>query len=239
MWQFITRWHRRFGIISALFVIMLVITGLMLNHTDRLSLDSRYMQNDFLLDLYNIHPAEEPLGFRVNNYWISKVGERIYFANKEIADDIENLTGAVSVGDEIIVAFDNELLILSNAGEMIERLGGSEGVPSGMRGIGITDSDELVIKGSHGDYLVDLHNLDWHEEKYIHANWSVAEILPGELQADLMQLYRGKGLPVERVVLDMHSGRLFGAWGIYIVDVAALLFFLLAVTGIWMWCKKP
>jgi uncharacterized iron-regulated membrane protein len=40
------------------------------------------------------------------------------------------------------------------------------------------------------------------------------------------------------VLLDLHSGRIVGGWGIYLVDIIALLFIIIAITGIWMWWYK-
>jgi len=62
--------------------------------------------------------------------------------------------------------------------------------------------------------------------------------LPPELEEKLMQAYRGSGLSLERVILDLHSGRIVGQWGVYVVDGAALLFLALVITGLWMWMKQ-
>lgn len=238
LWQTIHKWHRRIGIIAALFVIMLVVTGIMLNHTGSLGLDSSYVKNNLLLDLYEINPATPPAGFKVADHWISQVGERIYFNEHELSDNVERLIGAVALRDDIVVGFDGRLLLLTGDGQVIERLTGTQGVPAGMRAIGKTADEHLVIRGAHGDYQVNLDSLDWHEEKFIHAGWSEHEPLPAKLQGDLLQLYRGTGLPLERVMLDLHSGRIAGSWGIYIVDAAAILFFILALSGIWMWFQR-
>ncbi len=63
-------------------------------------------------------------------------------------------------------------------------------------------------------------------------------VLPTGLEQDLLYLYRGKGLSLERLLLDLHSGRLLGNAGVYIVDVAALLFIFLALSGSWMWWRR-
>ena len=39
-------------------------------------------------------------------------------------------------------------------------------------------------------------------------------------------------------MLDLHSGRILGSWGVYLVDAAAILFMLLAITGVWLWGKR-
>lgn len=238
MWQLIQKWHRTIGIIAALFVILLVITGLMLNHTDYLKMDESFVQNRLLLKMYNINPPTEPAGFPVNVHWISQVGERLYFNQKEIESDIQKLIGVVITEGNYLVAYDDHLLLLTRQGDVIERFGGAEGVPAGMRAIGTMEDNEVVIRGAHGDYLVDLDALHWHERDYVDADWSKPDTIPRDLLSSLLQLYRGKGLTLERVILDLHSGRIVGGFGVLLVDAMAILFFLLALSGIWMWFKR-
>jgi len=57
------------------------------------------------------------------------------------------------------------------------------------------------------------------------------------LREQLLRLYRGKGLPLERVIIDIHSGRILGQAGVLLVDFMALLFLSLAMSGVWMWYK--
>ena len=53
-------WHRYAGIIAALFTLLLAITGIALNHTQRLQLDQIFVQADWMLDWYDIDlPAAE------------------------------------------------------------------------------------------------------------------------------------------------------------------------------------
>lgn len=53
------------------------------------------------------------------------------------------------------------------------------------------------------------------------------------LQADAM----GRALNWERVLLDLHSGRLLGRYGTLLMDVAAVLFVVLALTGLTLWLR--
>jgi uncharacterized iron-regulated membrane protein len=43
---------------------------------------------------------------------------------------------------------------------------------------------------------------------------------------------------VERVILDLHSGRFFGKLGPWLFDIAALLLILLSLSGAWIWLKR-
>ncbi len=49
----------------------------------------------------------------------------------------------------------------------------------------------------------------------------------------------GGGLPLERVVLDLHSGRLFGWLGPYVMDAAALGLLIVAITGLLLAARPP
>ncbi|MBL1432554.1 MAG: hypothetical protein COB94_003805 [Gammaproteobacteria bacterium] len=41
----------------------------------------------------------------------------------------------------------------------------------------------------------------------------------------------------ERMLLDLHSGRVFGRYGIYVMDFAAIGLLVLSCTGLWIWLR--
>jgi len=45
-------------------------------------------------------------------------------------------------------------------------------------------------------------------------------------------------LPMERIMLDLHSGRILGRAGVYIMDAAAIGFLVLAASGVWLWVRR-
>ena len=237
MWGFIHKWHRKVGITAAFFVMLLVSTGLLLNHTDKLNLQNMFVESNMLLDWYHIQPKGEANGFMVDQHWVTQINSRLYFDSTEIADHIDNLIGVVVLRDEFIVALDTRLLILNLSGEFVEGLSGTEGVPAGIKSIGLSKEGEVVIRAAHGDYLADLDTTEWQEGEVLAVNWSESQEIPKDLYDQLLILYRGQGLPVERVILDIHSGRVLGYAGVLLVDFMAILFLLLAMSGVWMWYK--
>ena len=237
MWAFIHKWHRKVGITAAFFVMLLVVTGLLLNHTDKLNLQNIFVQSEKLLQWYNIQPKGQMKGFSVDQHWLSQIDGRLYFDQMELADHIEDLYGAVRISEGFVVALDGSLLILTRSGELVERLSGSEGVPAGIKSIGLSESGDIVINAAHGDYIAELDTTEWQEQERLAVNWSVADEIPEKLREQLLRLYRGKGLPLERVIIDIHSGRILGQAGVLLVDFMALLFLSLAMSGVWMWYK--
>lgn len=237
MFAIIHKWHKKFGVFAAFFVIFLVSSGIALNHSQQLQLNNNYIQSQWLLDLYQINPGSKPVSFEAEGIRVSQLGERVYFENREIATDVQQLIGIVNINDIVTVAFDGQLMLVSKEGELIEHLTGVEGVPAGMNEIGSDEQGDIVIKAAHGFYHVNLDALEWKEYDHLEAKWSLASAIPEALSEDLLLQYRGSGLTLERVLLDLHSGRIVGSWGVYFVDLIALVLLVLSCTGVWMWSK--
>lgn len=49
-------WHRYTGLLAALFVIFISLSGIALNHTDDLALKNQYLSSNFLLERYKVQP---------------------------------------------------------------------------------------------------------------------------------------------------------------------------------------
>ncbi|HED18424.1 MAG TPA: PepSY domain-containing protein, partial [Gammaproteobacteria bacterium] len=47
-------WHRYMGVGAAAFMLVIAVTGVLLNHTEGLQLDSRHVQSNWILDWYGI-----------------------------------------------------------------------------------------------------------------------------------------------------------------------------------------
>tara|TARA_B100001996_G_scaffold258908_1_gene201401 strand:- start:455 stop:1177 length:723 start_codon:yes stop_codon:yes gene_type:complete len=234
----IQKWHKKIGVYVAIFVIFLAISGIALNHSEKFKLNTTFIKMEWLLDLYQIGPASEPIGYLSSNNWVVQVGKRIYFNNKEIINDTNELVGMVRINNTYVIAYDGKLMLLNKKGEILELLTGAEGVPAGMTKIGYDEQYNIVIKSAHGYYRANLDILQWSEYDFINANWSSASKITESLKTNVLEQYRGTGLTVERTLLDLHSGRIFGKWGVYFVDLIAVLFVFIALTGFWMWYFK-
>ncbi|MDX1696691.1 MAG: hypothetical protein R3308_00300, partial [Thiohalobacterales bacterium] len=70
-------WHRWIGLTAAAFVIVLALTGLVLNHTTELALDSRHVQSTALLDWYGITAPDDIAVFRAGPVTIASIGRQI------------------------------------------------------------------------------------------------------------------------------------------------------------------
>lgn len=233
-------WHRYAGLCAALLTLVLAITGIVLNHTERLQLDSRFVESKWLLDWYGIDAPAVQQAYQLNRQWLVHVGDNLYLDTQRVEGSYTmKPVGVLSFPHFIAAAVSNEIVLMTREGEIIERLGGMQGVPSGMQGMGLLDDGRIVIQAAHGFYLTDRDFLQWKEQPQVgNASWSKPAELPPDLKTQIAHLYRSNELPVERVMLDLHSGRLLGSWGPYLMDGAAILLVFLAFSGVWLWTKQ-
>lgn len=238
-WRSVFLWHRYMGLCSALFVVMLAITGMMLNHTEALKLDSRHVQSSALLDWYGIKPAAAPHNYAANNHWISELDGQLYFDGSPLASDATTLRGAIALEAFLVAALPNNLLLLTPNGEIIEQMGPVHGIPKGIQQIGISDEGMVILNTDSGQYKADAELLEWASfsaEQEI--KWAQPQTPSAELLDTLLATHRGHGLTLERIILDTHSGRILGPWGVYLMDAVAIMFIFLAAAGIWIWAKR-
>jgi hypothetical protein len=230
-------WHRHIGLTSALFVILLTLTGLLLNHTEDLALDSRHVQSGMLLDWYGVKAPDAMLTYKAGSNSITEMGTQIYWNTTPIPQASAPLLGTIAAHGLVIIGVEGQLLLYTPDGELIERLDNTAGVPAGIQSLGLNTAGDLIVKTAHGIYQADSSILKWHETSDDSINWTVPETPPPVLRAALQQTYRGTGLTLEQLLLDIHSGRILGSRGVYLVDAAALLFLVLAISGVWLWSR--
>lgn len=230
-------WHRRFGVASALLVVWLALSGILLGHSDDLDLDERHVSAAWLLDWYGIG-APAIVGYRVDGDWIMQAGERLYFNGRPLAGNYGRLAGAVALSGEIAVAAGAQLLLLTDTGELVEVLGRAHGVPAPLQAIGRRDG-RLAARGPKGDYIAAADLLGWRPVRVANADWSQPSAVPQALRDRVVRDYRRRLLTVERFMLDLHSGRLLGRFGVWVMDLAAVAFLVLAGSGLWLWLLRP
>lgn len=230
-------WHRRLGSGAAVFLILLVASGLLLNHGRRLGLDQSYIQSSWLLDWYGIHAPAEPRGAALGAHWLSELDGRIYFDRHELSNVRGRLHGAIVLGDEIAVAAGDTLWLLTPDGTVIEQLGAAQGVPDGLRAIGNARNGRLAVQAAQGYYVADRGLLKWRRIVASESSWASPTEVPPALRTELIRQYRGHGLSVERVLADIHSGRLLGKIGVWLVDLTAIACLGLALSGMWLWVR--
>jgi hypothetical protein len=236
--QTLHRWHRRIGLISAIFVVILAITGLPLHHADSLGLTQSHVKSDWLLDSYGIEPPQNYTSFAVGNHYITASEGYLYFNHQVLSSNISGLKGAVALSNLIVAVTPSSLFLLTLEGELIDQQSLPNEKIGTVNGIAV-EGEQLIIGTNRGMFAASENFDSFNSINFFKApKWITSVKLPESHWQTLQQNIRGQALNWERVLIDTHSGRLFGPLGPWVMDAAAILFLLMAISGIWLWTRK-
>lgn len=233
-------WHRYMGISAAAFTLVIAVTGVLLNHTEDFQFDSKHVRSDWVLDWYGIKAPQDMRSFAAADRSITLMGEHLYLNRREIEGSYRQLVGAILKNDMVVVAVSDSILLLTLRGDLIDRLQRSDGIPAGILQIGTDAGAAVVVRTSLEHYQPDADFLHWsrRDNNPASVRWATPSPLDPRLKSALQNHFREEVLPVERVILDLHSGRFFGQLGPWVFDAAALLLILLSLSGTWIWLKR-
>jgi hypothetical protein len=192
------RWHRRIGVVSALFVVLLSVTGLFLLLAAPLGLDQKTWHGGLISRAYNQSPKSPPTGIPVDEtQWVIMID------------------GLVYVGSAAPIALAPPLTIAKKD----------------RRFISIANADETVLTLHDGTLVARMPGVDFTGAR--------PAPLPKAIEKRIIRRYQGRGMPVSRILLDIHTGRFFGKIGTWLMAMASILFLLLSLSGLYMWIRKP
>ena len=197
------RVHRWLGTVLVAFVLVLATTGIALNHTSALGLDRQYISWSWLLDAYGMK-APSPY------------------------------VGMVSVQSLVVVGDGRRVHVLLESGELVESIDLSGALPGDIERIGGA-GDRAILESGDILYRSDAEVTRfeaWADGNASDVNWSTA-IDPETAGLEALQTaWRGEGLTLERVLLDLHSGRIVATAGVVVMDIVAIGMIVLALSGL-------
>lgn len=233
----LTRWHRVLGITSTSVVIVTVLTGLALNHGDALDLPHRHPHNALVDKLYRQSAAHLPAGYATSRGWVTQLGAQVYLDGQVLAEHDAPLVGALVVKNALLIAYSDGLVQYDGTGQVVETYGALDGLPLPYTQFG-RDTKALVVATASGPLHFDIEQGAVSVvAKEAMIEWTRPAAQPAALVASLVDAYRGSGVSYERVLLDLHSGRMFGRIGEFVVDAAAMCLLTLALSGTYMFFK--
>ncbi len=228
------RWHRRVGLLTALFALVLASTGILLNHSARLGLDRHFVDWRWLRLAYGEQALDLP-AYRVGQHWISRSADgRVFLDAREVAPCRGDLVGALWAEDLIHVGCAEELLLITDSGELVESITPALGLPAPLAGLGLVDSRPVLRVGDEWR-LADLEGMTFSVTAPVGS--IIQQLAPGELPDGIRAAIpdREAWLSWERLLLDLHSGRIMGRAGVMLADIAGLLLCTLGLSGVAMW----
>jgi len=233
MRRFLNLGHRRIGVLVYPLVIILASTGLLLAQSDALSLDERFVRFEPLLAWYGMAPKGEISSFRAGEHWVIEIERNLFVDGLPLVQTEGPLVGAVEFGSYLVMATPLTMFVaqIQKRLELVDRVGSSV-LPGVITRLARTSDGDLVIKTDRGDFVTDEAFVRFDQIDSIDLTWSRTAEPPQAVRDAAVRAYRGEGLPLSRVVLDLHSGRIFGRFGPWLMDAAALMLLFLSVSGV-------
>ena len=232
--RIVRKWHGHAGVAATLFLIFLVITGIILNHEETFKLDKREISTGWLMRWYGIQAANPEMGYVMGDRYFSWEGEKWALGDKPLAGTAEHPVGAVAVNGMHFVATSSALYLFQADGQLVDKLE-KQALPAyPVLALGLAD-DRVVLQTPSG-MMASTDGLTW-QKISAPATWSVLQPLPDNTKRQMTVLL-APGLSLERILLDVHSGRIFGRYGPWVVDAAAIALLLLGISGVWIYVRS-
>jgi hypothetical protein len=231
---FVRRWHTRIGLAAVVFFLFLAVTGVVLNHGAELGLDNRYVHASWLARWYGI-AAERPEVFRSGEHDLIAANGRWVLDGRVTGDKFPRPVGLVELADMVVVASSTSLYLYGKDGALVDRLERSAlpGIPVQAIGAG---ANQLMLRTASGTFE-SRDALSWQRGAHAAIAWSSPADLSaaeGERYARMLE----PGVSVERLLLDLHSGRFAGRYGPLVVDLLAVFLGILSLSGAWLFFKR-
>ncbi len=245
MMHFIRRWHAKIGVLAAIFFLFLSISGVALNHTDALHLAKTPVQTSWLMRWYGLKPEIPTQGYVFKDEYFAASNERWVLNGYELHDlglpiSKPEIIGAVAWNDMFVIASTEHLFLYTKEGQQVDHLFAASLPAPIIRRLGLVNLNampELVLNTAVGDFASE-DGLSWQKLSATDdLVWAQKQALPESLSADLTRTF-SPSLPLERIVLDLHSGRFFGSLGPLVMDIAALLLIVLSCSGVWIYIRS-
>lgn len=220
-----------------MFLVLISLSGLILNHADTLGM-SRHAAGPWLLRIYGVELPPVDSAFAAGGVLFATSTEALYANGAELAKNADRLIGAVVADGGIVAATGNEFFVTNSDAMLIERFAPELAGP--MKSLG-TDGQTIFVATQDGYSEFDPQRMSLSAAANISMDgiaWS-QPATPSDEQAEQIGMAAlGEAINWERVLLDLHSGRILPAVGRYIADLTALSLLYMCFSGLWLWTRR-
>ncbi len=233
--------------LAALFTLWLAVSGILLQHAPEFGLHERFVTHPAVLAWYGVRVDDTVQGFATGEHDVVQLDERIFIGRHRLALEGATLRGAIADGEEVVIALADGVLRVDGDGRVLDRAGDVDGVPTPIERIGRASGGEIVIASASGlstlspDFLevgplLDVTPSPGASSAGNSMGWSARTQLPAP-DDETTAAYLDGVISWERLLADLHSGRLAGGMGPWLIDASAVALILLSLSGLWLFVR--
>ena len=210
----VARWHRRFAVFIALWLVVLAASGLLINHA-----------NDWGLDRSPL-----PASLQRWVYGLESNNEDFCSAAPVAGMDCSGVFARLPLPSGALLLDKNSLFLLDVSGQLVEKLAASQLGLGHLQG-GFSEGSRIYLRDEQTTVMTDSelmsHTiLDSQDAKALDGrDWHLHD------QAS-------EAIHWERFLLDLHAARFLGPLAKAFNDLLAVLILVLAISGVWLYRLK-
>ena len=230
-------WHRRIGLVACIILLILSLTGILLNHSPQFGWDRKPISLHWILGSYGFEPPDVYQGIKISDhYWVLS-GNQLFFDDEAVASCFHPWHSITSMSDLVVAACFDEVSLFSTDGMLLESV---KTLPEPqLLNIGrVENESRLLLEFVNQQYLLDVDSLEIEPASGLTAFQTALVPVPDELAKSLKASYRVADLTWERFLLDLHAGRWFGGWGWLLMDLGGLFLLILSLSGVAMYVLR-
>ena len=111
--------HRFLGITLVFFVMILSITGTLLQHAEEFGIRQKFISSSLTSNLYNIKPCTVS-STKTGNKWISLCDSNLYFQENKIVNNIHSINAILKNNSQYTIQYNkSHEIVISDDGEII------------------------------------------------------------------------------------------------------------------------
>jgi hypothetical protein len=222
--------HRWLGMLAALPLVWVLVTGFLLNHSDDFGLNEKQVESPTVLAWYGMVPEGQAMLSRVGGEELV-CWDGVVFLNRNVVEVIGQPLGVGKHGSQTAVVSAESVSLFDDQGELVESLD-ELSLPSLPILATSQVGDSVVLKNAEGWWQADE---DWLEFELLDSVGTIAgmtECSDPEVLENLRVAWSGGGIPMDRFILDLHAGHFLGDFAKYFYDVVVVATLWLIITGL-------
>jgi hypothetical protein len=231
-------WHRRAGLFAFVFMGWLGFSGFLINQSADWGYDVARVRLSWVMALYGLHPEPPGTGLTAGGHWLAETLDATLLDGKPLKTRIPKQLGMAVGGTPekplLFVAEPDKVLILGPDGSLVDEMSGYTLPVPALRRIGVVEGKPSRVVIQDLDAYATTDGLQWDKLPVnSEVKWSEQQPLPEAQKAKAIP-YSRPSVSLEHVLVDAHSGRIFGAFGAWVINFVGIAAILLSISGIWI-----
>ena len=231
------RSHRVIALAALVFLVLISVTGVLLNHADALGLSRAHVSNSLVQRIYGIEVPPVDGAYEAGGVVFATAGGFLLADGDVVVDSVGEIVGAIADENTVLVVTSRELVLLTRKLALIERT--EHGLIAPPERLG-DFFGYAAIEVHERHFMIDAETMAL-KEFQLGANpivWFEPVKLDSEAASSMGQSVVDVTITWERVLVDLHSGRILPGVGRWLADLTAFCLLYLSVTGLVMWVRQ-